>query len=387
MVNVARGRGRWYCIGAAVVVAAGIVGWTLKPWANNPSYRPSPFSFEGASDQLKETVVVPTLDSPLVDGKSAIWCVAFQLAWNRLKDDVAKGPVQLANAQAIADRLNHAPNTEDDLNPDGVFAAAGRTKDGIVEHIRSGMAGKFPNAPPPAIDAAPTGAVAYACLAASVNFDIPFFESDKPLSFSDQTGKVSPVAAFGIRNNDSNAYGGLRKQVEILYRGDGALTGDEAAEFILDPCNTSRPYQVVVARVDRKATLAETLAEVEAKIAHNAGRDAFFRYVRLRDTVLVPTLSWRITHQFHELEGRDKRFLNAALRDYHLDVATQTVQFRLDRSGADLAAEGKVIVKSAAAADSHFHANRPFLVYMKKRDGSRPFFVAWVETAELLEKK
>src|SRR5262249_17869316 len=161
---------------------------------------------DGTSDQLKETVVVPTLDSPLAEGKSAIWCGSFQLAWNRLKDDVAKGPIQLANAQTTADRLNRADQSEDDLNPEEVFAAAGLAKDGIVERIHSQMARKFPNVPRPELDVPPSGAVAYAYLAASSKYDYPFFENDEPFLFTDSAGKKTSVGSFGIRRKDDYAY-------------------------------------------------------------------------------------------------------------------------------------------------------------------------------------
>jgi hypothetical protein len=62
----------------------------------------------------------------------------------------------------------------------------------------------------------------------------------------------------------------------------------------------------------------------------------------------------------------------------------QTIQFRLDRGGAELASESKVEVKPGA---SLFHFDRPFLLIMKKRGGKRPFFVMWVDNAELLEAK
>jgi hypothetical protein len=31
------------------------------------------------------------------------------------------------------------------------------------------------------------------------------------------------------------------------------------------------------------------------------------------------------------------------------------------------------------------HFDRPFLIYLKKRDAARPFFVMWVDNAELLQ--
>ena len=89
-------------------------------------------------------------------------------------------------------------------------------------------------------------------------------------------------------------------------------------------------------------------------------------------------------HHFQELEGSDKQFLNPSLQGLYLDTALQTIQFGLDRSRAELSSESQIIVKSAPAAFLHF--NRPFLVLIKKRDAEQPFFVMWVDNAELLDK-
>jgi hypothetical protein len=92
-------------------------------------------------------------------------------------------------------------------------------------------------------------------------------------------------------------------------------------------------------------------------------------------------MNWRVEHRFRELEGKDKRLLNPNLRGLYLDRAAQTVAFRLDRSGAELESEAKVIVKPAA---SYYELTGPFLVYMQKRGARQPFFVMWVDNAELL---
>ena len=39
-------------------------------------------------------------------------------------------------------------------------------------------------------------------------------------------------------------------------------------------------------------------------------------------------------------------------------------------------------IEKAEPREFRFH--RPFLIYMKKRDADRPFFVMWVDNAELL---
>jgi hypothetical protein len=375
-----RARRRWWTL-CLVAVAVAAVGIAWRYWPER--YTPPPMSFDGNSDQLLQTVIVPTLDTPIPEGKSAVWCVSFQLAWNRLKSDVVKESIQLTNAQPLADRLNRAEHSEDDVGADAVYAAAGLAKDGIVERIRSEMAGRFPNVPRPDLDVPPNGAVAYAYLAASAKYEHPYFENDEPFLFKDAAGNETAVGSFGIRKKDDYAYERLRQQVQVFYRTRTENWIDEVPEFILDLCKTSEPYQIVLARVDRKPTLAETLADIQHKIA-SPSKDRSVLGLIPNDTLIVPNMAWQITHRFKELEGQDKRFENPALRGLYLDTAIQTIQFRLDRSGAELSSEAKLGVKPLP---SYFHVNRPFLVYMTKRGGKRPFFVAWVENAELLQKK
>jgi hypothetical protein len=376
----------WYCSASIAAAAIGTALWHFpKGRPFNEPYNPPPMSFDGTSDHLQQTVLVPTLDSPIPEGKSAIWCVSFQLAWKRLKEDVAKEPIKLTNAQPVADRLNTAASSEDGVPPDAVYADAGLAKDGIEERIRAQMASKFPKAPSPQLDFPPGGAVTYAYLEASAKYSYPFFENDERYVFTDSAGKQTAVRSFGIRSKDDYAYRQLRQQVEILYCPREAIWSEkEIPEFILDPCKNSQPYQIVLARVNRKPTLADTLGDVEQKIAEQPARDRFLSELHPRDTLLVPNIAWRISHRFRELEGTDKQFLNTALRGLYLDTALQTIRFRLDSSGAELASESKVFVKPGA---SFFHVNRPFLVYLKNRGGKHPFFVMWVENAELLEKE
>lgn len=375
----------WIVVVLAIASLAAIgIGWWWSQKHRRPD-RPSdtqPLSFDGTSDQLRQTVVLPTLDTPIPEGKSAIWCASFQLAWNRLKDDVAKEPIRLANAQEIADRLNRGDQTEDDLDPQSVYAAAGLMRDGIADRIRGDMARKFPNVPGPQFDVPPDGAVAYAYLEASAKFDIPFFENDEPFEFTDSAGNKTAVGSFGIRKKDDYAYRKLRAQVAVLHRPETGEWGGEVKNFIIDPCTTSVLYQIVLARVDRKGTLAETVADVEAKCKNEPPK--YRSNLNPVDSVIVPNMTWNINHRFTELEGKDKKFLNPGLQGLYHDTAMQRVSFRLFRGGAELASEAKSMSKPSP---SYFDLDHPFLIIMKKRDAKRPFFVMWVDNAELLQKK
>jgi hypothetical protein len=56
----------WYCIVAVPLAAIGIALWYFTTGRLfNERYNPPPMSFDGTSDRLQQTVIVPTLDSPI----------------------------------------------------------------------------------------------------------------------------------------------------------------------------------------------------------------------------------------------------------------------------------------------------------------------------------
>jgi hypothetical protein len=375
---------RYVIVSAIAVLGIGVALRLLwGPGGFFTSREPSIVTFDGSSARLPQTVIVPTLDTPAPEGKSVIWCSSIQIAWNHLQSDVAKGPIQLVGAEQVLDRLNRAKESENDLAPESFYAVAGMVTDGIIEKIHAEMGQRFPEVPPPTFDVPLAGAVAFSFLKAGVKFQYPFFDNDAPFLFTDSMGTQNAIRAFGIRDKDEYAYSKLREQVSILVCPKDAIWSEkEVDEFILDPCKDSQPYQLLLAMVKRKQTLADTLADVQRKIGESPANQMTSR-IHPRDTLLIPTMNWKIEHRFRELEGEDKVFVNPALRGLHLDTALQIIHFKLDRSGAELGSEFKVYVKPGR---SFFHFNKPFLIVLKKRASNRPVFVMWVDNAELLSK-
>jgi hypothetical protein len=349
-------------------------------------YTPPPKAFTGRSEQLRQTVVVPTLDTPLPKVKNAIWCGTLQIAWERLGKDVIHESPNVQNAEVVVSRLNLAKFSEDDLPPDSYLAVAGFAKNGVVEKIKSGMKQTFHKEVQ--IDLMePNDILAYAYLEANAVFTVPFFDNREPFHFRDSSEKNTEVTSFGIQAKHEYAYDDLREQVEVLYlrRPHDERKYETPEEFVIDLCRTSSPNQVIIASVSSRTTLAETLDDVEGKIKsyRKEHPEEHWRRFGIRDVLLVPNLNWEIQHHFTELEGTDKRFLNTGFTDYHIAKAIQTIRFKLDRSGAELAAEAQLFCKPMA---TYFVCDHPFYVIIKKRGVTRPFFVMRVDNAELLCK-
>src|SRR5260370_5972165 len=356
-----------------VGVAAGLclVGLILALWVWNIYQHGAspPLSFDGTSDALNETVVVPTLDTPIPVGKSAIWCASFQMAWNKLKDDIAKGPIKVQGAESISDRLNQAEQSEDDLDAEASYSSAGFIKSGIIQIIQADMAQKFPDVTKPVFRQDPLDvAVAYAYLKAEVPFKHPFRDNREPAAFRVQGEDPKEVRFFGVPRKAVEK--DLRNQVGLLF------FDFDQHHYAIDLCNSSSPNQLVLASLPRKTTLSEILSEVYNKSAGYSSKEQPFRFGH-GDILLVPNMHWRIEHHVKEIEGSDKPLLNPSMRGTWIDQAIQVIEFKLDRQGAAVFSESKEITHKG---ELDFMFNRPFLLYIKNPGADHPFFVMWVNT-------
>jgi hypothetical protein len=335
--------------------------------------------FEGDSRKLKATEVVPTLDSPIKKELNAIWCSSFLSAWKVLETDLAKESISVEGNPGIALALNKAADPRPYIPEQNLYVAAGWNQKGITDQIRSEFAQKFPTKVPPSFPGMLSNSfVAYAYLEANLKFTLPYFQNREPLVFTDLSGKKTKLSSFGIRPKDDYAYFKLRRQSAILYESrDDAY---KLKECVLDLDRSSQPNQIVLALIEPKSTLAEIVKSVEQKIA-SPQRKRQTEGLGPNDVLLVPDIVWFISHHFTELEG--KRFTNPKLKGQRIDVAQQDIQFRLNRSGAELRSEAKTVM---LPIPTYYVFNRPFLLYIKKRGAGMPYLVMWIENAELLDK-
>lgn len=370
-----------------VVVAAafwkGPAVWRLL--SERAAYAGKVPTFSGTSDALERTVIVPTLDTPRPTGKNVIWCSSFQLAWNELRDNVIRAPLEVVGAEEVAKRLNEAKQSATDLEADSYYATGGWIRDGIIAKIENDMATKFPSHALPDFNGYndPAGILAYSYLIANVPFKNPFRQLDEGLTFTDYRDIETQVEGFGLWQAFLSQYKAVREQIEILHYRELESPDREwrFRECVVDLCKYSKPYQVVIAMIVPKDSLGETLEYVRIQVEHFKEQRSYEeeREFREIDILQVPEMFWRIDHRFTELIG--KMVMNAQMP---IMEALQTIEFRLDRSGAMLESEA---LGAISAVPRYFVFDQPFLVCMKKRDAEQPFFVMWVDNAELLVRK
>lgn len=364
---------------AFIVLCLAALGWFLATAFLRARARPA---IALDSDQLNQTVIVPTLDTAIPVGKSAIWCGSFQLAWDHLRKDVVREPIKLENAQVVADRLNKVEFDKGDLEPSSYYAEAGLVHDGIVEKIRTEMQEQYPTARLPGLilPTEQTVAVVFAYLKAEIKFRVRYDQLDKGMLFAGSDGTVKSVQAFGLEPR-------MKRKGETPF-GQALVArywmGTEE-DFIIDLDTSSRPVQVLLARIRPWNTLQEGLDEVDGRLPVSLGH----RRLLNGDKLGVPVMHWALNHRFGEVEGPEKKLWNRGFEDYWLDPAMQTIAFRLDGTEAVSATRTKLKAKKTEMLKEgprEFLFDRPFLIIIKKRDAKQPYLVMWIANAELMMK-
>ena len=385
-----------YLVVSVFVMAIVYVVLTLLP-VSLPLPKSTPaLAFKGSSSEAKHTCVVPTLDTPLEADKNAVWCASFQTAWDALRRDKLEGaPVQLTASQTIADRLNKA-QLKPEVLPQDHYAVAGCVSEDFLARIKQETTRRFPDVPFSLTDFEnlPDDAnlLAYAFLRAYVSFCLPYKREKAGMLFEGDNGQSKQVGAFGIREKDEFSRYELREQIQVLYTDDA---GPRPEEYALD-ISLGTDTQLLLARVPRGDTLQSTLDYLRGEMEKAAqqqdadyipGETAEFPSYPAdpefgpSDVVLVPEMSWEIDHHFTELEGVDKVLLNPIDCGGWLGEARQVISFTLDRSGARLTSEARIIFRCSGR---RFVFDKPFLLALQRRDADIPYFVMWVDNPELL---
>ena len=139
---------------------------------------------------------------------------------------------------------------------------------------------------------------------------------------------------------------------------------------------------MIIAVLPRAAQLCVALDDLARRINEYAP-DEHSAQLQDVDTLRIPNVVFHINHEFAELQGVDKIITNPGeFQGLHIEKAFQSIQFRLDKSGAVIISEA---YEYPAAAPRHFIVDRPFLIVMKRRSTDEPYFAAWIDNAELLE--
>jgi hypothetical protein len=319
------------------------------------------------------TLVTPHMEVPMTAGQNVVYCSTFQLAWNDMKNDIVKEDIRLERSLPLVRHLNRGRATRSDISERDYFAVAGPGGDELVDTVNRTLREKFGR------DAPQIGGeyrdaeiiLAYAFLRKNLRFARPFNGFTKPVTFFTSDGKIQ-IEGFGIDGYPERRHRTAGEQVEIVdYKDYG--------NFIIRLASTHPDDEIVLASVPRGGTLRETYEDVNSRVERSAPRP-----MEENDVLVIPRLNVSIRHSYSPLLGL--YLMNKGFEEYFVDEARQDIDFRMDEYGVTVDSEARFVIEKKGPPPDHklLVFNKPFMLYLKKKDGTHPYFVVWVENEELM---
>jgi hypothetical protein len=300
--------------------------------------------------QFKETNFILTPQSPLPEGRNAIYSPTMLYAWNEIKD-LAAGDVHVDSKYTDLALLNYSKSFLNSLHPEE-FKTDITMENGLIT-----MTAEFSK---------------------SLPFEKMFHNFSGLFQFKGQK-----VQSFGCNGDDYE----LMKLVEILhYKND--------SDFIVKLIFKDIQHEMLLCMTKEKPTTLEALFKhIEAKTKAGKGDKVMnpsdYSMNSYDDELIVPKLSFNIENDYKKLI--DNEFL-AENEHFRIKKAWQRTAFVLDESGAAAESEALIAADSLGVEEEKprpkkLHFNKPFLVMIKRKDSPNPYFAMWVENTELMQKE
>ena len=333
-----------------------------------------------SSESLPGTRVTPVATLPFNPKLNCVYCGVFQLAWTELSQAAAKGPLLLDGSPPAATELNATRFTRDDASTCQVQVAAGPATAGLLKECADKL--RDINAERPDVleeSANPANYIAYGVLEKTLKFATRFDEL-KPSIFHGASGDAR-VKFFGYDASQHD------REVYELFRQVFVADYVSTTDFVLCLNADSDDDDLVLARVPPRETLQATVDAVSQRVVV-ARNDGSWKHRFRGEALQIPVVAVGVMHEFKDLE---RNIVNPDLRGDFIGTALQAIRFKLDRSGTILRSEALIVTESAEVRGEpekprEFIFDGPFLLYLSKRDSPRPYFVAWIANAELLQR-
>ncbi len=326
------------------------------------------------------TDILPVPSGPVVAGRNYLYCATFAIAWDEACGRCGGRPLRLAGDPALAQMLNGHIFKRSNLSDESYIAAAGPGDDAFRKRLQAEATRKFPGSEPKLIDPDNRDHVLqlYAYLAKSLPLHVAFDVLPDPLEFQTADRRI-PVASFGAEHLPDDSHGEqLRSQVTILdYVND--------LDFILRIQPANPRDEIILAKIAPAPTLEEMLSIVRQRIEHPNPKHTDRHFLET-ESLVIPRLTVSVQRSYSEIVSAI-----TIGTDLYVSVAEQIIKFRIDETGAVLESEAVIMVDnghtpSMPAGTRKFIFDRPFLIYLIERGADQPYFAAWIENTEFMDR-
>ncbi|WP_338375922.1 serpin family protein [uncultured Flavobacterium sp.] len=311
-------------------------------------------NFDEVKDLSKfpKTEFLPTLENNISDNKNAVYCATLPFAWNEILQETGK-PTNINKNYIDLILLNNSKTYIDALNKDE-YESSIEIED---ETIKANVFFKK-----------------------SLPFEFKLNSYDKKLIF-DKT----PVKSFGLSGYDEFE---MINSVKIIYYKD-----DE--NFIIKLLPKDENHEIILFKTKEKFTsISEMNQEIEkltdlADIQKQNNKLYWKFQFREEDKLIIPKINFNIKTNFPKLEGN---LFSGFERQYKIESIIQRTAFILDESGAEIESKVEFAVEAAEKVieekpkPKQLIFDKPFLILLKRKDSTNPYFGLWNINAELMVK-
>lgn len=271
----------------------------------------------------------------------------------------------------LVDELNKRTFTKDMLSEDDYYIKVGKTSPELKEEIKNELAQKFNISTSNVLDEIKfenpdgiRGYTVYSMLMKNFEFIEPF---DKlgGFRFDDSEGYVE---YFGINNASDES---LNQNVEVLFYNN---QNDFAVKL-----KTKENEELILYMNETYTSFNDMYNEIEEKSKNYTGDKTFNQ----ADELKVPYITVDTIINYDELCGRFIKGTN----EMYISNAIQNVKFTLNEKGGNLLSEATVVSEYNSLAENarFFNFTKPFIIFMKEENKSKPYFSLKVDNENILE--
>lgn len=345
--------------------------------------------------------ILPHMEGRIIPGQNYVYCPTFQMAWDKVRDDLVKEPLKIEGNPELAAVLNRNSYDPANLDSSNVLVAGGYVIDGAVEDIRKRFIAQFGTDEPvrailarcpPAMSPGDFLMIGY--LKAALRFEEPFYVFQQPLRFHSVDGSTN-VAAVGVAYFSTNTPAVNERrwhQVQINdYRGEDdfiitLLPYPDSLSRDISDNKLPQQEELVVAMIPPGRTLRTTWSNVVSRV--EAPRKNYYEALYATDILKLPKISFNLSTNFSDILDRsllNTRFLRNPVVIW---LACQQISFDFDERGVQLKSLGGL--GGAGCAPPKYMppprrlvVDRPFLMALR-RPGHEPYLVLWIENPAFL---
>lgn len=309
-------------------------------------------SFDNPVSEMGLTRFIPTLEHTIAEDSNVVYCATLPLAWDRVRTTIGS-PLQIPDNARDLRLLNDSRSYLNLLKS-------------YEYQVNTDISGSLIN------------------VQAQFKLSLPFFTELR--TFQDRLAfKGEKVESFGVAGDDQYDQ---KKQMKILYY-------ENNDHFIIKLIPSNSDHEIILYMPNtRFNTMADAVAKVNDLIAigqqeklENSHRWKY-QFEDAGDIVIIPKIQFDLSTHFSALEGN---VFIAGNETYKINTVWQRTAFQLDESGAEIESESTVDFIEFGIKEINepkvMKFNKPFFVFLRRKDAAVPYFAAWLYDTELMIKE